>query len=94
MYSFLNLFRLDILNDHTVEYVTNFLKYIWKIYSKTVFFQDLDDPTKFAMLESWDTVEDLAAHTKQPHVAAFKEAMLPLKGAAEPEVKKYKSCGH
>ena len=53
----------------------------------------MDDPTKFAMLEAWDSVEDLAAHAKQSPVATFKEAILPIKGAMEPEIRKYKSAG-
>jgi quinol monooxygenase YgiN len=34
----------------------------------------LDDPTRFAIVEKWDSQADLDAHFRQPHMAAIQQA--------------------
>jgi len=36
--------------------------------------QSLDDPTRLAIVERWDSREDLDAHFGQPHMAAIADA--------------------
>jgi quinol monooxygenase YgiN len=44
--------------------------------------QDLADPTRFAMVETWESEQALAVHLKQPHLAAALGKLGPM--AAEP----------
>lgn len=37
------------------------------------FFKSLDDPTKYVLVEAWDTVENLAAHGQSPAIAGMRE---------------------
>lgn len=34
----------------------------------------VDDPTRFAIVEKWDSQADLDAHFQQPHMAAIQQA--------------------
>ena len=40
-------------------------------------FESLSDPLKLVFVEKWETREDLTAHSKQPHLAAWREASGP-----------------
>lgn len=40
-------------------------------------FHSLSDPEKLVFVEKWQTREDLTAHSKQPHLAAWREASAP-----------------
>lgn len=40
-------------------------------------FESLEDPTKLVFVEMWETREDLTAHSKQPHLAVWREASNP-----------------
>lgn len=40
-------------------------------------FASMDDPEKLVFVERWDTREDLTAHSKQPHLAAWRDASAP-----------------
>lgn len=37
-------------------------------------FASLDDPEKLVFVEKWETREDLTAHSRQPHLAAWRDA--------------------
>ncbi len=37
----------------------------------------LTDPTKLVFVETWETREHLTAHSKQPHLAAWRDASAP-----------------
>lgn len=40
-------------------------------------FHSLDDPDKLVFVEQWRTREDLTAHSKTPHIAAWRDASSP-----------------
>ncbi|TYR33097.1 antibiotic biosynthesis monooxygenase [Mesorhizobium microcysteis] len=40
-------------------------------------FASLDDPEKLVFVERWETREDLTAHSKQPHLVAWRDASAP-----------------
>ena len=40
-------------------------------------FESLGDPERLVFVEKWETREDLTAHSKQPHLAAWREASAP-----------------
>jgi quinol monooxygenase YgiN len=40
-------------------------------------FHSLSDPEKLVFVERWETREALTAHSKQPHLAAWREASAP-----------------
>lgn len=40
-------------------------------------FASLSDPEKLVFVERWETREALTAHSKQPHLAAWREASAP-----------------
>lgn len=40
-------------------------------------FHSLTDPEKLVFVEKWETREALTAHSKQPHLAAWREASAP-----------------
>jgi quinol monooxygenase YgiN len=40
-------------------------------------FESLSDPQKLIFVEKWETREDLTAHSKQPHLAVWREASGP-----------------
>jgi quinol monooxygenase YgiN len=40
-------------------------------------FASLDDPQKLVFIEQWETREDLTAHSKQPHLLAWRDASAP-----------------
>ncbi|RST87249.1 antibiotic biosynthesis monooxygenase [Aquibium carbonis] len=40
-------------------------------------FESVADPQKLVFVEKWETREDLTAHSKQPHLAAWREASNP-----------------
>lgn len=40
-------------------------------------FESLSDPQKLVFVEKWETREDLTAHSKQPHLAAWRNASGP-----------------
>ena len=37
----------------------------------------LTDPERLVFVERWETREDLTSHSKQPHLAAWREASAP-----------------
>lgn len=37
----------------------------------------LDDPDRLVFVEKWESREDLTAHSKQPHIAAWRDASAP-----------------
>ncbi len=39
--------------------------------------QSFADPDRLVFVEKWETREDLTAHSKQPHLAAWREASAP-----------------
>ena len=40
-------------------------------------FESLSDPQKLIFVEKWETREDLTAHSKQPHLAVWRDASAP-----------------
>ncbi len=40
-------------------------------------FESLGDPEKLVFVEKWVTREDLTVHSKQPHLAVWREASAP-----------------
>ncbi|MCV0395123.1 MAG: antibiotic biosynthesis monooxygenase [Rhizobiaceae bacterium] len=40
-------------------------------------FESLGDPDKLVFIEKWETREDLTAHSKQPHLLAWRDASAP-----------------
>lgn len=40
-------------------------------------FESLSDPQKLVFVEKWETREDLTAHSKQPHLIAWRDASAP-----------------
>lgn len=40
-------------------------------------FASLADPEKLGFIEQWETREDLTAHSKQPHLLAWRDASAP-----------------
>jgi quinol monooxygenase YgiN len=40
-------------------------------------FESLSDPQKLIFVEKWETREHLTAHSKQPHLAVWREASGP-----------------
>jgi quinol monooxygenase YgiN len=40
-------------------------------------FASLDDPEKLVFVERWETREDLTAHSKQPHLVAWRDVSAP-----------------
>lgn len=40
-------------------------------------FESLHDPEKLLFVEKWEAREDLTAHSKQPHLAAWRAASAP-----------------
>lgn len=40
-------------------------------------FQSLGDPERLVFVEQWETREDLTAHSKQPHLLAWRDASGP-----------------
>ena len=55
--------------------------------------QDLGDPSRFAMHETWTSAEALAIHLAQPALAAARDQLRPLIAAA-PVVEKYRSASN
>lgn len=47
------------------------------------FFQDAEDPTRFALLSEWDRPADRAAHLTSPHGRTFLRALDSLRAAPE-----------
>jgi quinol monooxygenase YgiN len=37
--------------------------------------READDPTRFAIVEKWDSQDDLDAHFRQPHMAGITQAV-------------------
>jgi quinol monooxygenase YgiN len=40
-------------------------------------FESVSDPEKLVFVEKWETREDLTAHSKQPHLLAWRDASAP-----------------
>ena len=40
-------------------------------------FSSLDDPEKLVFVEQWETREDLTAHSRSAHLAAWRDASTP-----------------
>ena len=40
-------------------------------------YESLEDPTRLVFVEKWETREALTEHSKQPHLAAWREASTP-----------------
>ena len=51
-------------------------------------FQSVDETTRFALLESWATDADLAAHGKSEAMGALNQGIGPYL-AGRPDIKKY-----
>jgi len=60
------------------------LKYAWA--------RELDDPTRFVVVENWRSAEDLDAHGTMPHMDEFRRAIGPLL-AAPTLVTRYEPLG-